>query len=121
MPNREYELWKLIQELVGSAELWPYKVRRYFWTKNITHKQRKSICTFSFVNGLDPNILYEWAELKKLCRDAAAWRELHTLMDAFEEDPNRYRWWNWCVHMHRREYLNGDEKRDDDDDLPIYD
>lgn len=74
-----YMNWRDIQDIIGPAAQWPYEVRRLFWTSGLAHFQRILICTFCFVNGLNPLVFYEWAELMNLARDAAAWRHFHCL------------------------------------------
>lgn len=62
--NREiYEQWMLIQEIVGDAKLWPYFIRKLFWTRGIKHDMRPILAAFVFVNGLDPivsTVQYIW-------------------------------------------------------------
>ena len=67
-----YEKWTELQDLLGDAKLWPKKIRRLFWTKNVKHFDRIILSSFVFVNGLNPVIFLEWVELMGLCRDRAA-------------------------------------------------
>jgi hypothetical protein len=48
-------------------------------TRGISHWQRILVVTFCFVNGLNPAIFYEWAELMNLARDQSGVRHFHSL------------------------------------------
>jgi hypothetical protein len=52
-----------IQDIIGSASLWPTRIRRLFWTAGLRHFDRVLLCTFAWVNGLNPEVVYEWVEL----------------------------------------------------------
>ena len=79
------ETWHLIQDLIGNAKHWPLKVRKYFWSKNLNNFERLVITAFIFINGLPPNIFFEWCELLKLFHDAQAWRHVKYLLEKFEK------------------------------------
>ena len=64
MNNLIYTKWELIIDLVGGpVTLWPRGIRRLFWKKNLNYTERFKVACFMWVNGLDPNIFYEWAAL----------------------------------------------------------
>ena len=108
MPSKEAQLWADIQDIVGKASLWPYKIRRLFWTKNIKHWDRILICCFVFVNGLNPVVFLEWCDLKGLCRDYSARNEIVSLLSAFENNPSKYKnWYQYNVTKGRWENLYG--------------
>ena len=69
-----YQLWMAIQDIIGSASLWAHNIRRLFWTPNLKHFERIIVCTFVFINGLNPEIFLEWALLLNLGRDPSAHR-----------------------------------------------
>ena len=58
-PNAEYELWKDMQDIVGSASFWPRSIQKYFWTAYLLHFQRVLTATFVWVNGLNPEVYYD--------------------------------------------------------------
>lgn len=64
--SRIYRLWMDIQHIIGPANLWPLSIRRLFWTRPLRHWQRILICTFAYVNGLNPEVLIEWVLLLRL-------------------------------------------------------
>ena len=65
--NRKiYELWTDIQDIVGSAKLWPKFVRKLFWTRNINHKWRPILAAFVFVNGLNPVVRFLLSDKKTI-------------------------------------------------------
>ena len=103
----EAELWGTIQDIIGNASLWPRRIRRLFWTKNITHWNRILVCLFVYTNGLNPEFFYEWAQIRGMCSDNSARRELHSLLSAFERDPKKYNWYAYNVSHNRYETLAG--------------
>jgi len=54
--SKEYILWSDIQDIVGPATFWPQRIRRYFWTRHLTHWERILTATFIWVNGLNPEV-----------------------------------------------------------------
>ena len=86
--QRIHHLWMDIQDIVGPARLWPFQVRRSFWTRGLTHWQRILVCTFSFVNGLNPAVFLEWSGLLHLFRNQEGMRHVEALF--------RYRYFQLC-------------------------
>jgi hypothetical protein len=68
----EAQLWWDIQDIIGSANLWPHMVRGLFWQHNLNYMQRQIISAFVFVNGLNPSIFLQWIQLRGLARDRQA-------------------------------------------------
>ena len=60
-----YSLWRDIQYVIGEARLWPFSIRRLFWTRDLHHFDRVLLATFAWVNGLPPEMLYEWLALRR--------------------------------------------------------
>ena len=113
-PSRNKQIsdqWGLITELVGPAKLWPPRVRRLFWTKNIVHFDRFLVCCFAWVNGLDPKILFEWVELLGLCRDRAARQHMENLFKYFEEGRYDRRYYAYNVSFNNYFWLDGTIRR----------
>ncbi len=109
--NREiHSLWSDIQEIIGPARRWPFQIRRLFWTRNLDHFQRILVCTFCFVNGLNPVVFKEWASLMHLRRDRAAESHIAALFNLFE-GGNYYRLYSYNVTMNQYEYLDGTPRR----------
>lgn len=100
-----YEAWLVLQDLMGSAKKWPKVIRRIFWTKNLKHWNRILLCTFCYVNGLNPVLLIEWVELMGLCRDGSGIRHITALFKLYEK--RSYRLYAYNVAMGRYEYLDG--------------
>ena len=101
-----YLLWSGIQEIIGPATHWPYLIRRLFWTRNLNHFQRLFVCSFVFVNGLNPVIFDEWMILLRLCRDQAAINHIRSLFTLFEGGCH-YRLYSYNVLQGHNEYLDG--------------
>ena len=111
-PNKqEYELWSAIQDIIGSAKLWPSKIRILFWTRNLDNFQRLIFIIFCYVNGLNPEIALTWARIKGLCKDAEAYRHLVYLTEQLEQDPMKFsRYYQYNVSTSRFELVDGSEK-----------
>lgn len=54
--------WRDIQNLIRPAAQWPYEVHRLFWKSGLTHFHRILMCTFCYVNGLNPQ------DFLRMCR-----------------------------------------------------
>lgn len=48
-----YEKWMEIQEIVGVASKWPFRIRKLFWAQNVKHFDRLLVAAFVYVNGLN--------------------------------------------------------------------
>ena len=59
-----------------------------------------------YLNGLNPQIFMEWAELVHLGSDSAADRHFHYLFDTFESEPGRYNLYANNITNSRYEYLD---------------
>ena len=66
------------------------------------------ISAFVYLNGLNPEIFYEWCEELKLLRDDSAWRHVKYLFDKFE-NTNFYhdRIYSFHVGFEKWMFLNG--------------
>ena len=103
-------LWLEIQDIIGNASLWPINIRQSFWTPNLRHLDRRNICCFVFVNGLNPELFYDWVRLMKLNGQTNDLGEFKTLLEAFERDPKRYKWYAYCVAQNQYRWLDGTPK-----------
>ena len=60
-------LWYDMVDIVGPVRNWPPNIRNLFFGKNITHSQRFQLCTFIYVNGVNPDLLIDWVDRMELC------------------------------------------------------
>lgn len=102
-----YESWAEIQDIIGKASLWPVRIRRLFWTKNIKNFERFIVCVFVYVNGLNPELFKEWALLMGLLRDNEAHRHVDYLFTKFEEGKYAKEHYAYNVSQQRYEYIDG--------------
>ena len=69
------------------------------------------MCTFVAVNGLNPEMFYEWVDLMSLARDYHSMREFRNLLHSFLSNPEKWnRAYAYHVLNHRFEYVNGKVK-----------
>ena len=104
------DLWAEIQDIIGPANFWPHLIRRLFWTRNINHFQRILVCTFVFINALNPEVFIEWAQLMHLCRDRAADNHIRAFFRLLANGRN-YNLYAFHVLRGRYEYLDGRVRR----------
>jgi hypothetical protein len=55
--QRIHDLWMDIQDIVGPARLWPFEVRRLFWTQGIAHLQRILVDCFIYSENHEGTIV----------------------------------------------------------------
>ena len=103
--NRQiYELWSTITDIVGDADKWPKETRRLFWTRNLTNPQRFNVALFAFINGLNPEVFLQWADLKRLVHDQSGRNHFVYLFDKWEQDPRgctQYKQWSVAQDSYR--------------------
>lgn len=104
--SRIYRLWMDIQHIVGPANLWPLSIRRLFWTRPLRHWQRILICTFAYVNGLNPEVLIEWVLLLRLLNNESGVRHIQSFFILVERGTN-YTLYSLNVSTRRYEWLDG--------------
>jgi len=107
MPSAEYQLWTDIQDIVGPASFWPQRIRRNFWTRELSHIDRVLTAAFIWVNGLNPEVYYDWCELKQFFRRGSATHRHFQQLFAYFRQGRRYRLWSWHVLNRRHEWLDG--------------
>ena len=81
-------------------------IRRLFWSKNLKHWHRCLVSAFVYVNGLNPTVFMEWAELMGLYRDRSGMNHFQALFRLFESGKN-YKLYAWNISNRRFEYLDG--------------
>ena len=101
-----YSQWMIIQDIIGNASSWPYSIRRIFWRKPLKHFDRILLCTFAYVNGLNPDILFEWIDLLTLTNRAGV-NHMRALFRLFENGNYSRSLYAWNITNHRYEYLDG--------------
>lgn len=109
MKNKQYRIWKDMQEIIGPASFWPERIRKLFWSKNIKHFDRLLVATFVHINGLNPYIFLKWVDTSSMCRDAAARRHLIALLEMFDSG-RYYKLYGYNVLMRQTEWLDGNPK-----------
>ena len=108
--NRQiYELWRDIQDIIGNARLWPYRIRALFWKQGVKHFERILLVTFVLVNGLNPEVFMEWVDLVNLCNNTSARRHFEALFRLLPE--RNYTLYAYNVTNNRYEYLDGRVRR----------
>lgn len=101
-----YQLWRDIQDIIGPAKLWPLSIRRLFWTRPLRHWDRILICSFAYVNGLNPEVLLEWISLLHLVENDSGIRHIKSFFTLVERGRN-YTLYAWNVSTGRYEWLDG--------------
>ena len=106
-----YLMWSELLNLVGPARKWPNKIRKYFWTQNLGNKERFEVACFIYVNGVNPEVYFEWAKLigNIHANNTKGWKDVRALFSKFDEteSPVLGKYWAFDVVNNRYEYLNG--------------
>ena len=75
--------------------------------RNLNHFHRILVCSFCWVIGLNPLILFEWMELMHQLRHTAASRHIHALFKIFEERQRNYILYAYNVPQAYYQYTDG--------------
>ena len=106
-----YILFDNICDVVGPSDEWPLGILKIFWRPNSSHWERFILCTFVAVNGLNPEMFYEWVDLMSLARDSHSRSEFRSLLHSFISNPQKWnRAYAYHVLNHRFEFVNGEVK-----------
>ena len=108
LPKRICELWLEILDIIGPVRNWPPKMRNLFFTRGLTHYQCLKVCAFVYVNGLNPEMFYEWNDHFKLIAKADALRECKNWFTEFEY--NLFKWqdiYQFNVYHNRYKFIDG--------------
>ena len=93
------DLWGLIKDLIGPLNEWPRYMPTLFFKRGLNQKDRFKLCCFVWVNGLPPNIFFEWGARNHLFRDNEAWSHVRYLFRKFESGEWGHKYWQWkCGH-----------------------
>jgi len=107
MSNPEYLLWTDILDIAGPAMFWPQRIRRYFWTRHLRHFQRVLTAAFIWVNGLNPEVYYDWCELRNHFRRGSPHHLHFQQLFAYFRQGRRYRLWVWRILSRWYEWIDG--------------
>ena len=105
-----FELWSTIVDIVGPVRNWPKHIKPLFWKKDIKDEDRFKLSVFIYVNGVNPEIFYEWIHAIKLLnpKNKSGWAHIRYLFKIMEEGREKRRtWYAWNVHENRSQYLDG--------------
>ena len=103
-----FELWSTIVDIVGPVGNWPKHIRPLFWKKDIKDKERFKLSVFIYVNGVNPELFYEWIHAIKILnpKNKSGWAHIRYLFKIMEEGREKRRtWYAWNVHENRSQYL----------------
>jgi len=93
MPSEEYVLWTDIQDIVGQPIFGPNELDEICGQENLSHFNRIITAAFVWINGLNPEVFYDWCELKRFfSRGSTVHRHYQQLFTYFREG-RRYRLW----------------------------
>ena len=111
IPDFAYILFDDICDVMGPSDEWPLGILKIFWRPNTSHWERFILCTFVAVNGLNPEMFYEWVDLMSLARDSDAKNEFRCLLHSFISNPQKWdKAYAYHVLNHRFEFVNGKVK-----------
>lgn len=109
-PSPTHQNWSDIQDVIGPAEKWPAKIRSFFWRDHLGHWERLELASFTWVNGLNPEVLFDFFDSRcHMCRGSSEQRHLRDLFRYFEQG-RRYRLWAFNVYNGRYEWLDGSRR-----------
>ena len=111
LPTKCVTLWLDIQEIIGPVKNWPPRIRNLFFKEKASDYERLKLCAFCYINGLNPELFFEWAHYLKILKDDTAKRECTTWLHEFE--TNNIKWkriYQYNVYYHRYEFIDGSIK-----------
>lgn len=111
MTYQQKLLFEEIQDVIGPAEMWPRQVLYWFHNgipsgQGTSCKKRPLFTAFFWVNGLNPEVLYDWCKLKPNSHPHAAVTHYQWLFSAFNRGDLNYLY-SWNICQGRYENLNG--------------
>ena len=68
LPQECVTLWGDILDIIGPVKKWPPKMRNLFFKQGLSHFERLKVCTFVYVNGLNPVMFFEGADFHSCCQ-----------------------------------------------------
>ena len=107
LPDYAWILFDDICDIIGPSEQWPKKILDLFWPRNVKHLNRFILCAFVAVNGLNPEVFLEWADVMLLARDQSALNEFRSLLETFTTNPEKWdRAYAFHVLNHRYKFIH---------------
>lgn len=109
--SEEQVLFREIQDLIGPGSLWPHNILNWFFYgipvgQGITNRKRPLLAAFCWVNGLNPEVLYDWCRMNSSRHSEADIVHYKWLFAAFDRGDLNYLY-AWNVSQGRYEYLDG--------------
>lgn len=113
LTSAQQQLYCEIQDVIGPASLWPRQVFQWFHYgipagQSLSCKRRPLFAAFFWVNGLNPEVLYDWCRLKSDCHPPQAVSHYRWLFATFNSGQLQYLY-SWNICQGRYEYLNGQQ------------
>ena len=110
-----YELWDIIQELIGPRELWPSDVRGYMWRMTprgndlLNDKERFRLALFTYINDVPLAMFITWCQTLNLFGNTEGIEHVTRLYKMFKEDQvkERKRYSSWNVRLGVDMYVTG--------------
>lgn len=107
-------LWLDVQDVIGGKEHWPQFIVMLFWTGKLNYKDRLTIASFCYQNGLDPQLMIECLKFTNCNMTPRKERKLRDLYD-YWSDPNfgivrRSNYFAYEIDSRRVLDLNGCER-----------
>ena len=95
-----------MQDIVKNASLWQRRVRILFWKRNLGHWDRVLVCSFCWVNGLNPTVLLEWLVPRRSCTVGdAKYDHIRRLLNYVTKGRYARALYLWNVSNNRYKYL----------------
>lgn len=104
--SQQYILWCEIQDIIGPACFWPCSVRRFFWSRRLCHWQRVQVAAFVWVNGLNPEVLFDRFDLRGYIVCGSPQHRHFLCLFRYFEQGRSYRLWSWHVLNRQHEWLD---------------
>ena len=91
LPQKCVTLWDDILDIIGPVKKWPPKMGNLFFKQGLSHFERLKVCTFMYVNGLNPVMFFEWANFVQLLSNEAACRECQNWFNEFKNNTTKWK------------------------------
>lgn len=106
MDAKSAEIWEVIVDIIGPENHWPARFVHLFFKDHLINKDRFQMMLFAYVNGLNPLIILDWCDHRRILRDVAARRHMVYVANQLEKELyNRY--YSYNVSCARYEYADG--------------
>lgn len=75
--------------------------------RHFNHFQRVTTAAFMWINGLNPDVFYDWCDLRNHMRRGSPEQRHFVQLFGYFDEGRRYTLWSWNVSHARYEYLDG--------------